>query len=1168
MQHIALLLRSNDLPMSFLDPFRQFLQYLASQLQSQYYLYVIGALGAVLAFLLLYASSWGAAIYASRWFWPGLVLLLLVVSVLVIRYSTPRLREQIFVRRHDSQYVSASQESPAEFQAKFLRALDTLKSLPQLKGKDDPLYALPWYLLIGETKVGKTSALGATGLFSSLTPSSPDGGTQNCDWWISNTAVVLDTAGRYVSQADKARDRAEWYHLLRLLRTHRSYEPINGIVVALRADAVVTESKEQLRAAASQVRQRFQEIVDELGCDLPIYFLITHSDLIDGFREFFTQLPPRILREALGYVEEPPPSLSERTTQGWGDKGVERLRVGLATIYDRLHRFRLSLLDHTVPAELRQSIFCFPEEFKSFCESLVTFATPIFGYDVNYHTPLLRGVFFCSARQYGNPVSLLQRQFHVAEIQHSGREGETKYFLADVFQQLLPRDRGLITLTPREQKKRGVTKLFGTGSRVALLSAAVLLLLSAYWEDRRLVRAVDTSACNQGDIAVPPKEVLAQFDQCRQNIARLHEGNRKRPTWLTLWFTQSFHLAQNLQRRYVSDFFTSFLDIVNKNMDRIIHSRDDPVPFILLLARRLQISQRCLNEPPCPTELQEDEHPDYALMLTLHHASLLGTQAQELAALRSAYLSYLQWQDPSYSVLRQESDDNHRLLQKWLADGQFTWERLRDIANRDSSITYEKYWQRPLPIRVISESRVEASCTKNGWEKRIVPLLQPILDAAPDLNVQFKQFRAGHFTRCFEQWRRFLLDFPQGAESWQGTHDRQTLTLRILSESSPYQRVLTDAWENISGWLPQDAESLTVPAWLEQLKNYMSSDQRKEYRDSLQRIGEKLAETNFSETSFAFMKEILSEAKPQDEATNPLQRAWDIASQVAQGSKGSSDTANVDLFQPLLQEPLRFVLRVLLEHTDIYLRKAWQENVESALPGVSSPAERFAFLYAPGGKIETFNKQYLESVRKAKVPFGEKLSLAPHIAQALDTQRQVGPLFDSNIAQNVTIRTGRRPSITGLSPLVEDETFLSITCGGKRYEVSSRSGQEASMIVPWSYPSCGDVTLLISFYFFDRESRSGAAQQAATEKATSQKSQKIRLTKRYPGSTAFLYFLQDLRSGEHSFQMSDFEPDLDAKAVLQQGANSVKVYYRVSIPPTLEKLTAALQAATVPENKS
>jgi hypothetical protein len=185
--------------------------------------------------------------------------------------------------------------------------------------------------------------------------------------------------------------------------------------------------------------------------------------------------------------------------------------------------------------------------------------------------------------------------------------------------------------------------------------------------------------------------------------------------------------------------------------------------------------------------------------------------------------------------------------------------------------------------------------------------------------------------------------------------------------------------------------------------------------------------------------------------------------------------------------------------------------------------------------------------------------------QALQTQREVGPLLKGDI-YNVTVRTGQRPNVSGLSQLVEDETLLSITCAGKRYDLSSRSGQEASMIIPWSYQSCGDVTLIISFYFFDRATRDEAARQSR-EKITSQTSQKIRLTKRYTGPTAFLAFLQDVQSGEHSFQMSDFDLDIDTKSVLQQGVHSVKVYYRVRFPPALEKLTSVLQTILSPGNE-
>ena len=56
------------------------------------------------------------------------------------------------------------------------------------------------------------------------------GGTRNCDWWLTNEAVILDTAGRYTTEDD---DRDEWLAFLDTLTKHRPKRPINGLIVAV-----------------------------------------------------------------------------------------------------------------------------------------------------------------------------------------------------------------------------------------------------------------------------------------------------------------------------------------------------------------------------------------------------------------------------------------------------------------------------------------------------------------------------------------------------------------------------------------------------------------------------------------------------------------------------------------------------------------------------------------------------------------------------------------------------------------------------------------------------------------------------------------------------------------------------------------------------------------------
>ena len=94
---------------------------------------------------------------------------------------------------------------------KMKDALATLKTASG--GKGDFLYDLPWYLLIGPPGSGKTTALVNSGLkfplASGATPAAIAGvgGTRYCDWWFTEDAVLIDTAGRYTTQDSDAQLR-------------------------------------------------------------------------------------------------------------------------------------------------------------------------------------------------------------------------------------------------------------------------------------------------------------------------------------------------------------------------------------------------------------------------------------------------------------------------------------------------------------------------------------------------------------------------------------------------------------------------------------------------------------------------------------------------------------------------------------------------------------------------------------------------------------------------------------------------------------------------------------------------------------------------------------------------------------------------------------------------
>ena len=69
--------------------------------------------------------------------------------------------------------------------------------LAELKTNGLSVYKLPWFILIGEPGCGKTASLIHSGLDFPLGKDEVPGfgGTRNYNWWFTNEAVILDTAG-------------------------------------------------------------------------------------------------------------------------------------------------------------------------------------------------------------------------------------------------------------------------------------------------------------------------------------------------------------------------------------------------------------------------------------------------------------------------------------------------------------------------------------------------------------------------------------------------------------------------------------------------------------------------------------------------------------------------------------------------------------------------------------------------------------------------------------------------------------------------------------------------------------------------------------------------------------------------------------------------------------
>lgn len=295
------------------------------------------------------------------------------------------------------------------------------------------LYELPWYMIVGSAGAGKTTALLNSGLQfpvahqmgnapRAMVLQSPSG-TVHCDWWFTNEAVLIDTAGRYTTQDnDVAKDAAEWSGFLGLLRKHRTRAPINGVIVALNAFELLTMTEAERSEQAARVRDRLSELRQQLGIRFPVYVIVTKLDLLRGFGEYFQSLTSEGRTQTWGFTL-PHQDLKSVKRLGAadiaGNREALREQVGteLALLKDRLATGLRARLNEEFDAERRRRLFALPQELAGLAVPLVQMVDEVFldsRFDNTQLHNTLRGVYFTSGAQAevdlpADPHTLMQR---------------------------------------------------------------------------------------------------------------------------------------------------------------------------------------------------------------------------------------------------------------------------------------------------------------------------------------------------------------------------------------------------------------------------------------------------------------------------------------------------------------------------------------------------------------------------------------------------------------------------------------------------------------------------------------------------------------------------------------------------------------------------------------
>jgi type VI secretion system protein ImpL len=398
------------------------------------------------------------------------------------------------------------------------------------------LYSLPWFLVAGPFTAGKTSLLLTAGLDFHALPSQRRADqnlirpTRDCEWRVTDSAVMMDTAGRY--QYDGP-DRDEWAALVETIKKHRKKRPIDGLVIATDASRVVSSSDTEIEQEAKTLRARLDDVIGRTKTRFPLYVVFTHADSIEGFGYFFRTFSP-----------------SERC-QVWGAtipleqsaNAHALFDVEFDYLYDALIRRRLVRLGDPASSEEQLRVFDFPLRFNAARRKLGVFTSALTRPNPFSENPLLRGFYFTSSTANGNPprsvrpagVALAE---DVPEVQEAG-EG---FFTRDFFGEVLLRDKDLAASFQMSQKSphRWRNILLAVGA-VLLFILALGMLVSFVANQKLLAAATERAArvdeITRSDAGKDPlkkdstaaRVEVENADALRETLAVLDDYDRNSP---------------------------------------------------------------------------------------------------------------------------------------------------------------------------------------------------------------------------------------------------------------------------------------------------------------------------------------------------------------------------------------------------------------------------------------------------------------------------------------------------------------------------------------------------------------------------------------------------------------------------------------------------------------
>ena len=1015
---------------------------------------------------------------------------------------------------------------------------------------------VPWFVMLGGTESGKTSAIKHAKLSTALSSTVKNLGinkTENCEWWFLEKSIILDTSSRYVIPENELNDTEEWKEFLHLFLKYRKRKPINGVVVTISAERLLSGDHMSLRDEGQNLRKRIDNLMRIGWAKFPVYVMITKMDHIFGFNEISSALNSNEANQAAGFINS--------KAENW-QKVVDAF---FESVFAKFSQLRNNVINSS--SEIPDAgVLILPQEFMHLRAAFNEFAQPIFENNSYQEQPICRGIYFSSARQESTAQSSLIKfgeEYITSQANDSSGQG---IFLRDFFDKILPSDATMVVPAYNSLRWRYVASSLGALSILSVTIALASLLTAAYVHNRNVMNLFFNEYKSPPYIGNDISANLVTLDSFQRTIRKIDKAERK-------WFLPSFGLSASkdmvseLKMQYVKLYNKGFLDDFDKQLYTNIvklnesSNTEEASIYIEFLTARIDsidshFGKSVIDNGSVADRNLQTAFPNVAVMiypqLPLPTANLTD----------DTYIPYLAWSNDKTAIQRNLKAMLNTLRSLFINDPDW-----RVIKNQQAFLPYtismNDFWGAYLVNK--KGVVVPGIFTKEGMS-RIKHFLSLVTQAGAiqgenDPNLQ--SFWNWYQTEYYEAWRKFIIAFDRMDTSSFNDDEKKNLALSMISESNPYYHFLSVAahelapgehlndqpdWANLIIQLNSLQNLATGESTIlslqqrvfknvNKLVNNSAMAQKSEYFNQQIKIAGLLTDYNsalsqvlpdqISDDSYLhYVGDIFAEYNGKQDPKSPVSIAMLKFNQLRQAlNTGVSN--EVSMVWQIEAGPLNFLLQYLMNKTSCAIENKWDNDVvgkvstikDSDVPKVlldKNTGLLWKFVGDTLAPFLTLDKWgYTSKTIYDKTVFAQTMSLNPNFIAYINNARPA--MIDYQNQYTVNIATVPITANTDATTKPYG-VVLTLQCADGEQTLKNFNYPN-QVTINWSPDKCGDTTLTILF-------------------------PNLTLTKVYSGGMGFAKFLSDFKTGAHQFNSSDFaEAD-----VLQDNykIDWIKVKYKIN----------------------